>query len=141
MSSTARMSWPSWRNVLFTLSARITGSAFWSTGLKAACSGVARGSSCACSQKWQRLWRPPPRSWKGGSSLEQMSCASPQRSTNTQAGRSAPSWGRKPGIVSSRCWSLRTPPRGRQRSSPTAYGWRGSSKTSWTGPSSTSRPA
>ena len=36
MSSTARMSWPSWRNVLFRLSARITGSALWSTGLNAA---------------------------------------------------------------------------------------------------------
>ena len=87
-SSTARMSLPSWRNVLCRLSARITGSAFWSTGLNAAEAGVARGSSCACSQKWQRLWRPFARSWNGGSSFEQISCASPQRSTNTQAGRS-----------------------------------------------------
>ena len=54
---------------------------------------------------------------------------------------SAPRLGRKPGIVSSRPWSLRTPPRGMQRRRPTVYGWRGSCSTVSTGPSSTSRPA
>ncbi len=56
-------------------------------------------------------------------------------------GSSAPSWGRKPGIVSRRSRSLRRPPRGMQRRSPTVYGCRGPARISSAGPSSTSRPA
>ena len=119
MSSTARTSWPSWRKVLLTPSARTTGCASSSAARATGMSGVARGNDCACSWKWQRLCRLGPSSMKSGSFSLQMSWASPQRSTNTHAGRSAPSWGRNPGIVSRRCLSLRTPPRGRQRSSPT----------------------
>ena len=44
-------------------------------------------------------------------------------------------------MVSSRPWSLRWPPRGMQRSSPTVYGCRGCSKISRAGPCSTSSPA
>ena len=54
-----------------------------------------------------------------GLGRRQMSCAIAQRSTYTHAGRSAPSDGGSPGIVSSRSRSLRTPPRGMQRRSPT----------------------
>ena len=45
------------------------------------------GSSCASAQKWQRLTRPAPTGWSGGSSSRQISRASPQRSANTQPGK------------------------------------------------------
>ena len=55
---------------------------------------------------------------RAASSCGRRPAASAQRSTKTQPGSSAPSSGRKPGIVSSRPSSLRTPPRGMQRSRP-----------------------
>ena len=104
------------------------------TASAAAASAPPRGSGSGCA-------RPPPRSYAGGGSVRQRSRAIAQRSTNTQPGRSAPGGGRKPGIVSSRPWSLRWPRRGMQRSRPTVYGWRGSSNTSRAVPSSTIAPA
>src|SRR5262249_19484343 len=59
----------------------------------------------------------------------------------TQPTGTAPGEGRKPGMVSRRPWSLRWPRRGMQRRSPTVYGCRGCSNTSWARPSSTSSPA
>ena len=63
-----------------------------------------------------------PSSSSVGSSVRQRSSASAQRSANTQPAIAAPRLGRKPGIVSRRPWSLRTPPRGMQRRRPTVYG-------------------
>ena len=146
MSASAWTAWPSWWKVLRTLRARSTGT----TSLPASplpfdlwigTGSVTRGSSCARSWKWQRAPWPSPRSCIGGSCLWQMSSESPHRSANTQPGRSAPSAGGNPAIVSSRSWSLRAPPRGMQRSNPTVYGWRGLSNTSCTLPCSTRRPA
>ena len=61
------------------------------------------GASGARSWKWQRLMcAAADRRSSGGSSVWQRSSASAQRSAKTQPGSSAPTFGRKPGIVSSR---------------------------------------
>ena len=103
---------------------------------------AACGSSCASCQKWQRL------AAAAADAVERRLLLAADVLRRARSGRRRRSRGGRRRAreeardrVEPAARPCATPPRGRQRRSPTVYGWRGSRKTSSAGPSSTSRPA
>src|SRR5207245_420200 len=89
-------------------------------------------------QKWQLARWPGVTCSSAGGTSRHTSCAYLHRGWKGQAGGRSRRSGTWPGMLASEPFA---PTRGRDASSPSVYGWRGLSKISSAGPSSTIEPA